>query len=120
MREKTEAEGVVEMFNYMYDNYKECGYETLKDAIMAESNRVIAVELAKLNDRFAEALNGEGGKPKDMCEVLDRVEAKGKQEGIKEGRFSTTQSALCGLKSEIMHDLWSKSLILARKPNRTK
>ena len=55
MREKTEAEGVVEMFKYMYDNYKECGYETLKDAIMAESNRVIAVELAKLNDRFAEA-----------------------------------------------------------------
>ena len=56
MREKTEAEGVVEMFNYMYDNYKECGYETLKDAIMAESNRVIAVELAKLNDRLANAI----------------------------------------------------------------
>jgi hypothetical protein len=27
---------------------------------------------------------------------------------VKEGRFQTTQSALCGLKSEIMHDLWSK------------
>ncbi len=37
--------------------------------------------------RFTEALNGEGGKPKNMCEVLDRVEAKGKQEGIKEGRI---------------------------------
>ena len=39
------------------------------------------------DSRFTEALNGEGGKPKDMCEVLDRVEAKGKQEGIKEGRI---------------------------------
>ena len=33
---------------------------------------------------------------------------EGIEKGIKEGRFSTTESALCGLKSEIMHDLWSK------------
>lgn len=28
------------------------------------------------DDRFMEVLDGEGGKPKDMCEVLDRVEER--------------------------------------------
>ena len=36
--------------------------------------------------RFEEALEGKGGKPKDMCEVLDRVEARGEARGVKKGR----------------------------------
>ena len=35
--------------------------------------------------RFAETLQGEGGKPKDMCELLDRVEARGIKKGIEQG-----------------------------------
>ena len=35
------------------------------------------------DDRFVEAL--EGGKPKDMCELLDRVEQKGIRQGIEQG-----------------------------------
>ena len=33
------------------------------------------------DDRFAQMLE-EGGKPKDMCEVLDRAEARGEERGI--------------------------------------
>ena len=38
------------------------------------------------DERFVETLQAKGGKPKNMCEVLDRVEAKGKEEGMKEGK----------------------------------
>ena len=45
------------------------------------------------DDSYSEMLREEGGKPKNMCEVLDRVEAKGKEIGkeigIREGRLST-------------------------------
>ena len=35
------------------------------------------------DDRFLDVLyDEEGGKPEDMCEVLDRVEAKGEAKGI--------------------------------------
>ena len=44
------------------------------------------------DERYIEALEGEGGKPKDMCEVLDRVEAKGKREGKQEGVLETLAS----------------------------
>ena len=37
------------------------------------------------DDRFVEVLDGEGGKPKDMCEVLDRVEKRGEEKGRKDG-----------------------------------
>ena len=35
--------------------------------------------------RFVETLQGEGGKPRNMCEVLDRVEEKGIEKGIEKG-----------------------------------
>lgn len=38
------------------------------------------------DSRFAELLTEEGGRPENMCEVLDRVEEKGRQEGRQEGR----------------------------------
>ncbi len=41
------------------------------------------------DDRFVNTVNEEGGKPKNMCELLDRIEAKGiaqgREEGIEEG-----------------------------------
>ena len=36
------------------------------------------------DDRFTEELQEEG-KPRDMCEVLDRVEARGEAKGIQRG-----------------------------------
>lgn len=33
------------------------------------------------DERFIEAQRGSEGRPKDMCEVLDRVEAKGREQG---------------------------------------
>ena len=35
--------------------------------------------------RFVRTIQEEGGKPGDMCELLDRVEAKGIKLGIKQG-----------------------------------
>ena len=39
------------------------------------------------DSRFTDLPAQEGGRPTDMCEVLDRVENKGKEEGIIEGRI---------------------------------
>ena len=42
------------------------------------------------DDRFLDVLyDEEGGKPEDMCEVLDRVEAKGEAKGIAIGPSGT-------------------------------
>ena len=53
------------------------------------------------DERYIEALEGEGGKPKDMCEVLDRVEARGEAKGelktlaslVKKGLLSLADAA---------------------------
>ena len=49
------------------------------------------------DERYIEALEGEGGKPKDMCEVLDRVEARGKQEGVLETLASLVKDGILTL-----------------------
>ena len=38
------------------------------------------------DDRYELTLNSEGGKPKNMCEMLDRVEARGVEKGMAKGR----------------------------------
>ena len=38
------------------------------------------------DNRYVELLNSEGGKPENMCEVLDRAEERGRIKGIQEGR----------------------------------
>lgn len=47
-----ELNNVKDVFDYTYDHWNELGYASLRDAIMAESNRIIAVQLAKLNDKL--------------------------------------------------------------------
>ena len=37
------------------------------------------------DSRFAEALEGEGGKPQNMSSLLDRVEERGRKDGLQEG-----------------------------------
>ena len=48
----TELNNVKDVFDYTYDHWNELGYASLRDAIMAESNRLIAVQLAKLNEKL--------------------------------------------------------------------
>lgn len=48
----TELNNIKDVFDYTYDHWNELGYASLRDAIMAESNRLIAVQLAKLNDKI--------------------------------------------------------------------
>lgn len=38
------------------------------------------------DDRYELTLTSEGGKPKNMCEMLDRVEARGMAKGMEKGR----------------------------------
>ncbi|MBR1758294.1 MAG: Rpn family recombination-promoting nuclease/putative transposase [Lachnospiraceae bacterium] len=38
------------------------------------------------DERFVDVLEYEGGRPENMCEVLDRVEARGRAQGLEEGR----------------------------------
>ena len=44
------------------------------------------------DDRYIESLEGEGGKPKNMCEVLDRVEARGEARGKQIGALEILAS----------------------------
>ena len=37
------------------------------------------------DDRYELTLSAEGGKPKNMCEMLDRVEARGVEKGMAKG-----------------------------------
>ena len=58
------------------------------------------------DDRFVEVLDEEGGKPRNMCEVLDRVEAKGEArgeargeaKGIDKARLESIKNVMEGLK----------------------
>ena len=50
------------------------------------------------DERFVEVLDGEGGKPKDMCEVLDRVEEKGRRDGVDQTRLESIKNVMEGLK----------------------
>ena len=54
------------------------------------------------DDRFAQMLEEEGGKPKDMCEVLDRAEARGiaigETRGIEQTRLENIKNVMDGLK----------------------
>ena len=47
------------------------------------------------DDRFLDVLyDEEGGKPEDMCEVLDRVEAKGEAKGIDKARLESIKNLM--------------------------
>ncbi len=50
------------------------------------------------DDRFIEVLDGEGGKPKDMCEVLDRVEARGEEKGFDKAILESIRNIMKTLK----------------------
>lgn len=49
------------------------------------------------DDRYIESMEWEGGKPGDMCEVLDRVEARGEARGIERGKQERMMETLAGL-----------------------
>ena len=49
------------------------------------------------DNRFTDTLDMGGGKPTNMCEVLDRVEAKGIEQGIELATLSNIKSLINGL-----------------------
>lgn len=50
------------------------------------------------DDRYSEILNEEGGKPENMCEVLDRAEARGEIRGMDKARLEGINSLIEKLK----------------------
>ena len=52
------------------------------------------------DNRFAESLEWEGGKPQNMSSLLDRIEERGRQEGRQEGfREGADQNRLENIRS---------------------
>ena len=63
------------------------GYRPVNPAAFQHVDEILKMMKAiTQDDRFTESLNAKGEKPKNMCEVLDFFEEKGRQEGIEEGR----------------------------------
>ena len=51
------------------------------------TNELLKLMSAVTGDNtFVELIDGEGGAPGDMCEVLERVKMQGREEGLQEGR----------------------------------
>ncbi len=65
--------------------------EACQDPLRDKTEFVHTDEILKLmslltdDDRYELTLNSEGGKPQNMCEMLDRVEARGVEKGRAEG-----------------------------------
>ena len=57
----------------------------LKTAGNTEHEILKLMSLLTDDDRYELTLNSEGGKPQNMCEMLDRVEARGVEKGRAEG-----------------------------------
>ena len=54
------------------------------------------------DDRYELTLNSEGGKPKNMCEMLDRVEARGVEKGMAKGRAEGMEKGMAKGRAEGM------------------
>ena len=59
---------------------------TEKNAFVHTDEVLKLMTLLTDDDRYELTLNSEGGKPKNMCEMLDRVEARGMAKGMEKGR----------------------------------
>jgi hypothetical protein len=46
------------------------------------------------DNRFEESLEGEGGKPQNMSSLLDRIEERGRKEGVDQTRLETIKSLM--------------------------
>ena len=73
-----------------FENFITCR-EACPDPLRDKTAFVHTDEILKLmslltdDDRYELTLNSEGGKPQNMCEMLDRVEARGVEKGRAEG-----------------------------------
>ena len=62
------------------------GYVSNDKTEFAHTDEVLKLmSLLTDDNRYEVTLNSEGGKPKNMCEMLDRVEAKGMEKGVTKG-----------------------------------
>ena len=100
-------EEVVERFHsdfkivadYFVHRRKDPDYRPKDPARFKHVDEVLKLMAALTGDeRFIEILVGEGGKPKDMCEVLDRAEARGEARGVDKSRLESITNVMEGLK----------------------
>ena len=68
------------------------------------------------DDRFVEVLDGEGGKPKDMCEVLDRVEEKGRKDGVDRTRLESIKNVMESFKVTAQQAMDALKIPISEQP----
>lgn len=72
--------------DYFISSRREQVYELKNSADFTHVDELLTLMSALTQDsRFAEALEGEGGKPQNMSSLLDRVEERGRKDGLQEG-----------------------------------
>lgn len=72
--------------DYFISSRREQVYELKNSADFTHVDELLTLMSALTQDsRFAEALEGEGGKPQNMSSLLDRVEERGRKNGLQEG-----------------------------------
>ena len=85
--------------DYFVHRRKDPDYRPKDPARFKHVDEVLKLMAALTGDeRFIEILVGEGGKPKDMCEVLDRAEARGEARGVDKSRLESITNVMEGLK----------------------
>ena len=85
--------------DYFVHRRKDSDYRPKDPARFKHVDEVLKLMAALTGDeRFIEILVGEGGKPKDMCEVLDRAEARGEARGVDKSRLESITNVMEGLK----------------------
>ena len=74
------------VIDYFISSRSEHVYELKNSADFTHVDELLTLMSVLTQDnRFAESLEGEGGKPQNMSSLLDRVEERGRQKGLDEG-----------------------------------
>ena len=72
--------------DYFISSRREQVYELKNSADFTHVDELLTLMSVLTQDnRFAESLEGEGGKPQNMSSLLDRIEERGRKEGFREG-----------------------------------
>ena len=74
------------VIDYFISSRREQVYELKNSADFMHVDELLTLMSVLTQDnRFAESLEGEGGKPQNMSSLLDRIEERGRQKGLDEG-----------------------------------
>ena len=73
--------------DFMAHKRADSGYVSTDRTEFVHTDEILKLmSLLTDDDRYELTINEEGGKPKNMCEMLDRVEARGIEKGMARGR----------------------------------